>query len=134
MVMVDLRVHWSLIGPVYLTRRKTLAVRDEVHWKAAYMFDDFTIVYHRVWDYGDFTPVKKNHMRTRCTSGRTSGSNCASGSGAALGAGLGLGVALGLGAALVKGAALGAVLGAALGISNYPVPLWLKIVDPSRLG
>ena len=38
-VMVDLRVHWSLIGPVYLTRRKTLAVRDEIQmgaWKAAY--------------------------------------------------------------------------------------------------
>ena len=42
-VMVDLRVHWSLIGPVYLTRRKTLAVRDEIQmcaWKAAWMFDD----------------------------------------------------------------------------------------------
>ena len=66
--MVDLRVHWSLIGPVFLTRRKTLTVRDEIHmgaWKAAYMFDDYTIVYHRVWDYGDFTPVRGTHMRTR---------------------------------------------------------------------
>ena len=28
--------------------------RDEIHmgaWKAAYMFDDYTRVYHRVWDY-----------------------------------------------------------------------------------
>ena len=48
-------MHWSLTGPVYLTRRKTLAVRDEIQmgaWNAAYMFDDYTIVYHRVWDYG----------------------------------------------------------------------------------
>ena len=30
-VMVDLRVHWSLVGPVFLTRRKTLAVRNEIH-------------------------------------------------------------------------------------------------------
>ena len=63
-VMVDLRVHWSLIGPVFLTRRKTLAVRDEIHmgaWKAAYMFDD----YHRAWDYGDFTPDRGNRKRTR---------------------------------------------------------------------
>ena len=29
-VMVDLQVHWSLIGPVFLTGRKTLAVRDEI--------------------------------------------------------------------------------------------------------
>ena len=37
-VIVDLRVHWSLVGPVFLTRRKTLAVRNEIHmgaWKAA---------------------------------------------------------------------------------------------------
>ena len=67
-VMVDLRVHWSLIRPVFLTRRKTLAVRDEIHmgvWKAAYMFDDYTIVYHRVWDYGDFTPDRGTHKRAR---------------------------------------------------------------------
>ena len=67
-VMVDLRIHWSLTGPVYLTRRKTLAVRDEIQmgaWKAAYMFDDYTIVYHRVWDYGDFTPDRGGHKRTR---------------------------------------------------------------------
>ena len=67
-VMVDLRVHWSLIGPVFLTRSKTLAVRDEIHmgaWKAAYMFDDYTIVYHRVWDYDDFTPDRGTHMRAR---------------------------------------------------------------------
>ena len=58
-VIVDLRVHWSLVGPVFLTRRKTLAVRNKIHmgaWKAAYMFDDYTIVYHRAWDYGDLTP------------------------------------------------------------------------------
>ena len=58
-VIVDLRVHWSLVGPVFLTRRKTLAVRNEIHmgaWKAAHMYDDYTIVYHRAWDYGDFTP------------------------------------------------------------------------------
>ena len=67
-VMVDFRVHWSLIGPVYLTRRKTLAVRDKIQmgaWKAACVFDDYTIVYHRVWDYGDFTPDRGNHSRTR---------------------------------------------------------------------
>ena len=34
-------------------------------WKAAYMFDDYTIVYHRVWEYGDFTPDRGNHRRTR---------------------------------------------------------------------
>ena len=67
-VMVDLRVHWSLVGPVFLTRRKTLAVRNEMHmgaWKAAYMYDDYTIVYHRAWDYGDFTPVRGEHRRSR---------------------------------------------------------------------
>ena len=67
-VMVDLRVHWSLVGPVFLTRRKTLAVRNEIHmgaWKAAYMYDDYTIVYHRAWDYGDFTPVRGEHRRSR---------------------------------------------------------------------
>ena len=67
-VMVDLRVHWSLVGPVFLTRRKTLAVRNEIHmgaWKAAYMYDDYTIVYHRAWDYGDFTPVRGEHKRSR---------------------------------------------------------------------
>ena len=40
--------HWSLSGPVFLTRRKTLAVTDEIQmgaWKAAHMFDDYTIVY-----------------------------------------------------------------------------------------
>ena len=60
-VMVDLRVHWS-------TRRKTLAVRDEIRmgaWKAAYMFDDYTIVYHRAWDYGDFAPDRGTHKRAR---------------------------------------------------------------------
>ena len=44
-VMVDLRLHWSLIGLMHLTRRKTLAARDEIQmgaWKAAYMFDDYT--------------------------------------------------------------------------------------------
>ena len=59
---------WSLIGPVCLTRRKTLAVRDEIQmgaWKAACMFDDYTTVYHRVWDYGDFTPDRGGHKRTR---------------------------------------------------------------------
>ena len=67
-VMVDLRVHWSLTGPVFLTRRKTLAVRDEIQmgaWKAACMFDDYTIVYHRAWDYGDFTSDRGSHKRTR---------------------------------------------------------------------
>ena len=67
-VMVDLRVHWSLVGPVFLTRRKSLAVRNEIHmgaWKAAYMFDDYTVVYHRAWDYGDFTPVRGEHKRSR---------------------------------------------------------------------
>ena len=67
-VMVDLRVHWSLVGPVFLTRRKTLAVRNEIHmgaWKAAYMYDDYTIVYHRAWDHGDFTPVRGEHRRSR---------------------------------------------------------------------
>ena len=34
-------------------------------WKAAYMFDDYTIVYHRAWDYGDFTPDRGIHKRTR---------------------------------------------------------------------
>ena len=63
-VTVDFRVHWSLIGPVFLTRRKTLAVRDEIHM-GAYMFDDYTIVYHRAWDYGDFTPNRGIHKRTR---------------------------------------------------------------------
>ena len=50
---MNLRVHWLLTGPVFLTRRKTLAVRDEIQmiaWKATYMYDDFTIVYHRTWD------------------------------------------------------------------------------------
>ena len=53
---------------MFLTRRKTLAVRDEIHmgeWKAAYMYDDYTIVYHRAWDYGDFTPVRGEHRRSR---------------------------------------------------------------------
>ena len=66
--MVDLRVHWSLIEPVFLTRRKTLAFRDEIHmgaWKAACTIDDYTIVYHRVWDYGDFTPDRGTHKRAR---------------------------------------------------------------------
>ena len=47
LIMVDLRAHWSLTGPVFLTRRKTLAVGDEIQtgaWKAACMFDDYTIV------------------------------------------------------------------------------------------
>ena len=67
-VIVDLRVHWSLVGPAFLTRRKTLAVRNEIHmgaWKAAYMFDDYTIVYHRAWDYGDLTPDRGEHKRSR---------------------------------------------------------------------
>ena len=67
-VIVDLRVHWSLVGPVFLTRRKTLAVRNEIHmgaWKAAYMYDDYTIVYHRAWDYGDLTPDRGEHKRSR---------------------------------------------------------------------
>ena len=29
-VMVDIRVHWSMTGPVMLTRRKNLAVRDAI--------------------------------------------------------------------------------------------------------
>ena len=61
-------MHWSLVGPVFLTRRKTLAVRNEIHmgaWKAAYMYDDYTIVYYRAWDYGDFTPVRGEHKRSR---------------------------------------------------------------------
>ena len=66
-VIVDLRVHWSLVGPVFLTTRKTLAVRNEIHmsWKAAYMYDDYTIVYHRAWDYGDLTPNNGEHKRSR---------------------------------------------------------------------
>ena len=67
-VIVDLWVHWSLVGPVFLTRRKTLAVRNEIHmgaWKAAYMYDDYTIVYHRAWDYGDLTPDRGEHKRSR---------------------------------------------------------------------
>ena len=67
-VVVDLRVHWSLVGPVFLTRRKTLAVWNEIHmgaWKAAYMFDDYTIVYHRAWDYGDLTPDRRERKRSR---------------------------------------------------------------------
>ena len=61
-VMVDLRVHWPLVGPVFLTRRKNLHMGA---WKAAYMFDDYTIVYHRAWDYGDQTPDRGEHKRSR---------------------------------------------------------------------
>ena len=34
-------------------------------WKAAYMFDDYTIVCRRVWDYGDFAPDRGSHKQTR---------------------------------------------------------------------
>ena len=60
-VMVDLRVAALVVD-------WALADRDEIQmsaWKAAYMFDDYTIVYHRTWDYGDFTPDRGSHKRTR---------------------------------------------------------------------
>ena len=66
-VMVDLRVYWSKVAAVYLTRRKTLAVREEIQvgaWKAAYFHDEYTMLYHRTWDYADFAPGRGVHQRS----------------------------------------------------------------------
>ena len=47
-------------------KEKDPAVQNEIHmgaWKA--VFDDYTIVYHRAWDYGDLTPDRGEHRRSR---------------------------------------------------------------------
>ena len=68
MVVISRPSGTLVAGWTCVSARKSLAARNEIHmgaWKAAYMFDDYTIVYHRAWDYGDLTPDRGEHKWSR---------------------------------------------------------------------